>query len=109
MIWHPELEKRWSSFPEHQQILMICNELNRAGNLQSDPKEYKNALERALELMDFTIDDPRSKTRLREFLRARQLVAGLYLDVEPHQTKTLQKTLIQLSPAAWKMMQGMEV
>ena len=102
MIWHPALEKRWQTFPEHQQILMICNELNRASNLQSDTKEYKNALERALELMDFTIDDPRTKFRLREFLRARRMVAQLYVSSQRCETKRLQRILMQLYPDVWK-------
>ena len=104
MIWHPALEKRWSTLPEYQQVLMICNELNRASNLRSDPKEYKNALERALELMDFTIDDPRTRPRMHEFLRARSVVAGLYVDPETQETKSLQRALIQLYPSAWKYM-----
>ena len=108
MIWHPELEKRWSTFPEYQQILMICNELNRANNLQDDLKEYKNALERALELMDFAIDDERIRPKLREFLRARELVAGLYIDPEPRPTKALQKALIQFSPEAWCYVHGLK-
>ena len=106
MIWHPELEKRWQNLPEHQQILMICNELNRAENLQSDLKEYKNALERALELMDFTIDDPRCRSRLREFLRAREVVARLYISGRQQPTRVLQKALIQLYPAAWRYLEG---
>jgi hypothetical protein len=108
VIWHPSLQSRWLTFPEHRQILMICNELNRADSLQSDPKEYRNALERALELMDFTIDDRRTRIRLREFLRARLMMAELYAAAEPHSTKTLQRTLIQLYPCAWRYLHGIE-
>lgn len=104
MIWHPALEKRWQTFPEHQQILMICNELNRASNLQSDHKEYKNALERALELMDFTIDDPRTRNKLHEFLRARRMIAQMYVNSQRYETKRLQRALVQLYPHAWKRM-----
>ena len=35
------------------QLLMVCNELNRAMNAKSDEKEYKDCLERALELFGF--------------------------------------------------------
>lgn len=106
MIWHPELEKRWSTLPEHQQILMICNELNRANNLRNDPTEHKNALERALELMDFSIDDERIRPRLREFLRARELIARHYVQHESDSLKTIQRGLIQLSAEAWNMVKG---
>lgn len=104
MIWHPTLENRWQALPEHQQVLMICNELNRAENFQSDSREYKNALERALELMDFTIDDPRTRPRMREILRARQSIASFYVDPVPHGTKDLQRALMQLVPSAWMYM-----
>ena len=106
MIWHPHLEERWKTFPVHQQILMICNELNRAENLQSDTKEYKNALERALELMDFTIDDPKNHSCLREILRARRLMAGYYIDKSPRSAKKLQHGLVQLSSMAWLLLGG---
>jgi len=104
MLWHPALEKRWNTLPVFQQILMICNELNRAINLNNDPKEYKNALERALELMDFSIDDERTRPRLREFLRARELVARHYVQHESDPLKTIQRGLIQLSEEAWAYM-----
>ena len=107
MLWHPGLEKRWPDMPVFQQILMICNELNRAENLRRDPAEYKNALERALELMDFSVDDMRMRSRLREFLRARELVAALYAG-QPVQSSlaTIQRGLVQLSAEAWRVVGG---
>lgn len=104
MIWHTQLEKQWQNFPQHQQILMICNELNRAENLQSDLKEYRNALERALELTDFMIDDPKNRRCLREILRARRILAMVYDGDYPQSNKLLQRGMIQLNVAAWSLM-----
>lgn len=106
MLWHPTLEKRWNTLPVFQQILMICNELNRAGNFKKDPKEYKNALERALELMDFSIDDMSMRPRLREFLRAREMVARHYIGRESSPLPMIQRGLIQLSAEAWAYIGG---
>lgn len=101
MLWHPALEKRWNQLPVYQQILMICNELNRAANLEQDPKEYKNALERALELMDFSIDDSRTRPCMKEFLRARELVAMQYAGHESSPLPDIMRGLIQLNSDAW--------
>ena len=54
-IWHNSLERRFSAFPTHQQILMVCNEVSRAENLRDDSVEYKWCLERSLELLDYFI------------------------------------------------------
>lgn len=97
MLWHPTLEKRWNQMPVYQQILMISNELNRAVNMQNDPKEYKNALERALELMDFSIDDVKMRPLLKEFLRDREMVAHHYVNHPSSPLKMIHKGLIQLS------------
>ena len=100
-LWHKSLKKRFHTLPEFQQILMVANELNRARNMRDVEKEYKNALERALELIDFVSADKRWKRKLGELRRAREIMAMYY--TEPgHDTKILQRCLIQLEPEAWK-------
>lgn len=100
-LWHKSLMNRFSTLPEFQQILMVANELNRAQNMREVENEYKNALERALELIDFVCMDPRWKRKLGELRRAREVMAMYYSD--PGQdTKILQRCLIQLEPQAWK-------
>ena len=106
MRWHQTLEPRWKNMPVYQQILMIANELNRAENLKNDPEEYKNALERALELMDFSIAPMRNRPMLREFLRARELVAALYIGRPLSPLPAVMNGLIQLSPEAWCYLHG---
>ena len=101
-IWHNSLEHRFSSFPIHQQILMVCNELNRATNLRDDSVEYKRCLERSLELLDYFIADKKSHL-LRESLRIRDFIAEAYIST-PKNTRKIQSILLQMNPEAWCML-----
>jgi hypothetical protein len=103
---HPGLVERMASFPSHQQILMVANELVRAKNLAANPREFKNALERALELLDLLCRNVRKYDRLRELRRARELIARLYVTPEFVSLPTLIQTFIQLDPTAWKMLKS---
>ena len=103
-IWHNSLERRFFAFPTHQQILMVCNELNRAENLRDDSVEYKLCLERSLELLDYFMADKRGNL-LRESLRIRDIIAEAYIST-PKNTKKIQSLLLQMNPAAWCMLNG---
>jgi len=103
-IWHPTLQKRFPSLPQFQQLIMVANELNRAQNTIHSPKEYRNALERALELLDFIAADPRWKNKLYELRRAREVLAGYYIQKSLTDTQILQHCLLQLDSTAWKML-----
>ena len=105
-VWHKSLRDRFPTLPTFQQIIMVANELNRAQNMISVPLEYKNALERALELTDFLSADPRWSSKLKEVRRAREMMAMLYSNPQPGDTRVLQKCLIQLDCDAWKFMNG---
>ena len=85
----------------HQQILMICNELNRAGNFLRDESEYKMCIERALELIDFSIQSKRWNGKYKEILRARDVIAKLYI-AKPEKTLDLQKALISLNTKSFE-------
>ena len=102
--WHNSLESRFSSFPTHQQILMVCNELNRAANLRDDNAEYKSCMERSLELLDYFIVDKKGHL-LRESLRIRDIIAKAYIST-PKNIKKIQSLLLQMNPAAWCMLNG---
>ncbi len=104
ITWHKSLELRFSTFPVHQQILMICNELNRAANLLDDGEEYKRCIERSLELLDYFIADKNGHL-LRESLRIRDIIAEAYISAPKH-TKRIQSTLLQMNPTAWRMLNG---
>lgn len=102
-LWHKNLEGRFDSFPSHQQIIMVCNELNRAQNQRQDPAEYQNCLERALELMGFLIADHKWQGKLKEVLRGRDIVAQYYLE-PPQSTARLQRVLLQLDIEASRLL-----
>ena len=104
-IWHKSLEGRFGSFPIHQQLLMVCNELNRAMNAKSDEKEYKDCIERALELLDFSIASGTWPGSYKELLRSRDQIAKAYIS-KPGDTNDPQKMLISLNPAAFQLMYG---
>jgi len=77
--------ERWSVFPLDRQILMIGNELHRAGKLlaPADRALLRDALERVLALADLTVAVHQRATLRRELLRWRDLVAALYVADEP--------------------------
>ena len=102
-VWHKTLQVRFTDFTQAQQILMVCNELNRAQNCRDDSAEYKNSLERALELIDFIYTDKRWQNKLCELTRARSVLTQAYLE-KPGQTDQLQRMLLQLDCEAWKML-----
>lgn len=103
--WHTTLQERFGNFPQHQQLLMVANEINRAHNLIADLQEYRNCLERALELMDLLTADARWRPALRELRRARSLIAEALIAHQATGLQQLNQTLIQLHPAAWNMLQ----
>jgi len=73
---------RWQKFSMKQRELMIANELNRAKNWieKKDLEEVKNCYERALELLDLTIEITKDKNRLKEYLRLREMMGKLYIE-----------------------------
>ena len=95
------LKNRFDNFALYQQIIMVCNELNRAGNLMDDPAEYKLCIEWALELLDFSIQTKICDGRYKEILRSRDLIAKAYL-MGPVKTFHLQKMLLTLNSEGFK-------
>jgi len=77
--------ERWAAFGFSRQILMIANELNRAGSWleKNDIAEAKRNYERAFELIYLTILFQKSSSRLKELLRFKELLAELYVDDAP--------------------------
>lgn len=86
---HPFLARRWPAFTPDQRLIMIANELNRAKNLlrdRNDPVEATNALVRAFELVDLTVESANGTFRF-ELLRFREALSQVYVDLT--QVKTL--------------------
>ena len=105
MAHHASLSpERWSSFSVDQQILMIANEMNRAGKLVGplDADRRCASYERVLNLTDLTVLVQRKPTLRREVLRWRDLVAELYMAARPDPVRHAMafRLLLQLTPEA---------
>ncbi len=80
-IQHKQLaDGRWQKVPFFEQMANIGSEVERAINWrQKGNLEYSRlACERALELLDLTIDDAKNQRRLRELLRLREVLADYF-------------------------------
>lgn len=78
---HKEMASgRWKKFSTIEQMANIGSEVLRALKWKNKRnKEYADlAFERALELFDLTVDDPKNRRRLKEILRARELFADYF-------------------------------
>jgi hypothetical protein len=65
---------RWNELSLAEQMGNIGSEVSRANNWKNKNKEiFDGAVERALELFDLTLDDPRWLGRRREINRAREV------------------------------------
>ncbi len=65
-------------------MLMVGNEINRAKNMLAadDVAEARTCHERALELVDISLQDKKWRRRLRALTRLRMLIAQNYLRPE---------------------------
>lgn len=74
---------RWWRLSIHEQLGNVGSEVSRALRWKSrDSRIARGATERALELLDLTLADPRyrgSAARLRELARAREIVVDFLL------------------------------
>lgn len=82
-IQHRDLAAgRWRELSLAEQLGHIGSEVSRASRWMGRNEQMaRGALERALELFDLTLDDPRhrqSVARLREIARAREVVADFF-------------------------------
>ncbi len=100
--------KKWQLYSKGQQILMIGTELNRAKNWIDKKQNFETnqCYERAFELIDLTIEDSKWANGLKELLRARELLADLY--VQEEKDKQLNQQLfvafILMTPEAYNLL-----
>ena len=96
--------RRWSSFSFDQQILMIGNEMNRAGKLMAPAaaSPLLASYERVLALVDMTIQVQERPGRRRELLRWRDLIASLAIagTPEPLAHAAAFRCLLRFTPTA---------
>lgn len=99
--------EKWQRYDRRQQILMMANELNRAGHWLERQQfdDVRQAYERLFELLDLSVMDPQWGRGRRELLRLRYCVSRLYLQpaIDGQMNRQLQTGLIALDPAAWNM------
>ncbi len=78
-IFHKELVGRWNRLSICEQMANIGAEVGRAINWRSRNGEIsKNAFYRALELIDFTVDDLKNKNSLKEILYVREMLVDYF-------------------------------
>ncbi len=102
MTQHASLTpERWATFSRDQQLLMIANEMNRAGKLfrPGDESRLANCYERVLRLADLTVEVQRGYALRRELLRWRELAAEQYLSPDLTRHRALFRVLLLLTPA----------
>lgn len=73
---HRELAAgRWHQLSLAEQLANVGSEVGRMRRWRErDPRAMTRAFERALELLDLTLADPRWRQRLREIARAREML-----------------------------------
>jgi len=105
---HKISEEKWASFNKGQQVLMIANEINRAKNLinKSFKEEVQFSYQRAIELIDLTLNDKKWNGRLKELLRCREVLAELFFTKETNQQTNQQiyNCLVCLVPESYNML-----
>ena len=107
MTQHASLTlERWSRYSRDQQVLMIANEMNRAGRLfgPHDRGRLSNAYERVLRLADLTVEAQPSRSLRRELLRWRELAGAVYLEPDEERHRALFRALLLLTPASAKQL-----
>jgi hypothetical protein len=99
---------KWSCYSKGQQILMIANELNRAGNWieKSQNFEVNQCYARAFELIDLTVEDTKWKNGLKELLRFREVLADLYIqkNKDAAMNKKAYEVLLTLSSESYNIL-----
>ena len=78
---------QWQKLSLMEQMGNIGSEIGRALNWRDkDQKSYENAIDRALELLDLTISDPRWQNRLKEIVRTRELLCDAIFGSKEYKT-----------------------
>ena len=72
---------RWHTFPLVEQMANIGSEVERAIKWKNKGNRdfFALAFERAIELLDLSLTDPKNMTRLKELLRVRESLADYFL------------------------------
>ena len=78
---------RWNQLSFFEQMANIGSDVFRAGKWKDkDENIFWNAVERAMELFDLTLEDKRWKGRLREIARTRETFCDAVFDGKEYNT-----------------------
>jgi hypothetical protein len=110
-LWHREVTmEKWRSFEPWKRVVMIANEFGRAQSLlSSDSIELWMCYERALEIVQITLDAARIEGRPKELtyglLHLRERTARLYAGriLDPEENARLKEECFRLEPEAWRL------
>ncbi len=88
MTHHKSLsEGEWRKLSLLEQLGNIGSEISRAGRWQGKDEElFNGAVERALELFDLTLEDPRWRKRMREIARVREVFCDTVFGKKEYQS-----------------------
>jgi hypothetical protein len=104
MVFHETLANgRWNTFSLAEQMGNIGSEVHRSiiAFQKKDMVRFTNAFDRALELFDLTLADPKLQGRRWEIGRAREVFCSLFYDPEPYSTpEGLDKYFMEFAVAA---------
>ena len=82
-----EFQNKWHSLPLAEQFGNIGSEISRAIKWkEKDPEVYQRALDRAFDLIDLSMSDPRWRGRLKEIVRFRESVGDAMEDGAEYQS-----------------------
>ncbi len=82
------VQGRWFEFSLAQQFANIGSEIHRliAAEKSRDHARFYAAFDRALELLDLSLADPRWKTGYKEIARLREVLCSLYFGQNEYDT-----------------------
>lgn len=91
LVYHKNLsKKRWFNMKLVEQMANIGSEIERTiiWKNKGDKQYQKLAFERALELIDLALEDPKNRMRLKELCRMREMLVDWYFDNRYRSTDT---------------------
>jgi len=94
---------RWQKLSLAEQMGNIGSEVSRALRWErKDEKLFQNAVDKAMELFELTLADPRWKGRLREIARAKEVFCDAVLGGKEYQSslKDLERYFFYFAVAA---------
>lgn len=97
---------RWQQFSLMEQLAHVGSEVDRAAHWKQkgDTLSSQRSIDRALELIDLTLDDQRWQKRRKEIVRAREVLCDYFYGDNEYQSSTssLQRYFFSFALAAAK-------